>query len=224
MNYFEVVEMVFRMEWEVLKLRSFYIYNHDFSSPSHRHHHLSLSSPLIATITTHNFSLSSPPSLLPLTAKPPTLPRHREITENESRGESEDERVLCLRARSVGGGDGGDSGWWGVRGGGDDGDEGGRRDDGDGEGDPEGSKRKNKRRRKGKVRRDDCDGEGDQEGSKRKNYRGDGEGDPEGSKRKNKRRRKGKVRRDSSSLLAEAIETREREGERERGDERDFVT
>ncbi|KAK9139908.1 hypothetical protein Scep_009589 [Stephania cephalantha] len=49
--------------------------------------------PLIATITTHNFSYGL--SLAKGTAaKPPTLPRHREITENESRGESEDERVI----------------------------------------------------------------------------------------------------------------------------------
>ncbi|KAK9088103.1 hypothetical protein Syun_030497 [Stephania yunnanensis] len=49
--------------------------------------------PLIATITTHNFSYG--PSLAKgAAAKPPTLPRHSEITEDESRGESEDERVI----------------------------------------------------------------------------------------------------------------------------------
>ncbi|KAK9107722.1 hypothetical protein Syun_023733 [Stephania yunnanensis] len=49
--------------------------------------------PLIATISTHNFS-NGPSLAKGAAAKPPTLPRHREITENESRGESEDERVI----------------------------------------------------------------------------------------------------------------------------------
>ncbi|KAK9089522.1 hypothetical protein Scep_028604 [Stephania cephalantha] len=49
--------------------------------------------PLIATITTHDFSYG--PSLAKgAAAKPLNPPRHREITENESRGESEDERVI----------------------------------------------------------------------------------------------------------------------------------
>ncbi|KAK9092281.1 hypothetical protein Syun_027192 [Stephania yunnanensis] len=49
--------------------------------------------PLIATIATHNFSYG--PSLSKgAAAEPLNPPRHREITENESRGESEDERVI----------------------------------------------------------------------------------------------------------------------------------